>query len=122
MLALIFANLVLIIRFFVVLRGGIEGFFSFDILGIQKKFEKFADGNEAEFKESYAFFIDNDDRIIDICHHGYQCTETSFNVLGKYTSTHFLLISNQPSIEKCISNIFLLDSSPTIEHTSYLSI
>ena len=74
------------------------GFFCLDILGIQKKFEKFADGNQAEFKENYAFFIDNDDRIIDICHHGYQCIETSFNVLGKYTSPSFP--TNQPSIEK----------------------
>ena len=53
------------------------------ILGIRKKFEKSSNGNRAEFEEHYAFIIENDAQISDICQNGYQCTETSFNVLGK---------------------------------------
>ncbi len=58
-------------------------FFLF-ILGIRKKFEKSSNGNRSEFEEHYGFLIENDAQISDICNNGYQCTETSFNVLGKY--------------------------------------
>lgn len=59
-------------------------------LGIRKKFEKSSDGNRSEFEEHYGFLIENDTQISDICNNGYQCTETSFNVLGKYI--HMILI------------------------------
>lgn len=54
------------------------------ILAIRKKFEKAAAGNRSEFEERYAFLIENDAQILDICQNGYHCTETTFNVLGKY--------------------------------------
>jgi hypothetical protein len=54
------------------------------ILAVRKKFEKAAAGNRCEFEERYAFLIENDAQVTDICQNGYHCTETSFNVLGKY--------------------------------------
>jgi len=54
------------------------------ILAIRKKFEKNSAGNRCEFEERYAFLIENDAQIMDICQNGYHCIETSFNVLGKY--------------------------------------
>jgi len=54
------------------------------ILAVRKKFEKAAAGNRCESEERYAFLIENDAQVIDICQNGYHCTETSFNVLGKY--------------------------------------
>lgn len=52
---------------------------------MRKKFEKAAAGNRCEFEERYAFLIENDAQILDICHNGYHCMETAFNVLGIYT-------------------------------------
>ena len=57
---------------------------SFSFLAVRKKFEKTADGNRNEFEEHYGFLIENDLQINDISQNGYQCNETSFNVLGKY--------------------------------------
>jgi hypothetical protein len=54
------------------------------ILAVRKKFEKSSNGNRCEFEERYAFLIENDAQIFDICANGYHCTESSFNVLGKY--------------------------------------
>ncbi|CAF4665818.1 unnamed protein product [Rotaria sp. Silwood1] len=53
-----------------------------DFFAVRKKFEKAAAGNRCEFEERYAFLIENDAQILDICHNGYHCMETSFNVLG----------------------------------------
>ena len=58
------------------------GFF-FSISAIRKRFEKASAGNRCEFEEHYGFLIDNEQRVIEICQHGYQAIETSFNVLGK---------------------------------------
>lgn len=55
---------------------------SFLFLAIRKKFEKSAGGNRAEFQERYAFLIDNEAQVMDICQNGYHCTESLFNVLG----------------------------------------
>ena len=52
------------------------------VLAVRKRFEKAAGGKRREFEESYAFLIDNDTQVLDICQNGYHCTETSFNVLG----------------------------------------
>ena len=59
-------------------------FFSI-ISGVRKKFEKAAAGNRREFEERYGFLIENDAQVFDICHNGYHCMETSFNVLGRYS-------------------------------------
>ena len=56
----------------------------FSLLAIRKKFEQASAGNRCEFDEHYAFLIDNDAQVLDICQNGYHCTETSFNVLGNY--------------------------------------
>ncbi|CAF4200989.1 unnamed protein product [Rotaria sp. Silwood2] len=53
-----------------------------EFFAVRKKFEKVAAGNRCEFEERYAFLIENDAQILDICHNGYHCMETSFNVLG----------------------------------------
>ncbi|CAF1079800.1 unnamed protein product [Adineta steineri] len=53
-----------------------------EFFAIRKKFEKAAAGNRCEFDERYAFLIENDTQVLDICQNGYHCTETSFNVLG----------------------------------------
>ncbi|CAF4290491.1 unnamed protein product, partial [Rotaria magnacalcarata] len=53
-----------------------------EFFAVRKKFEKAAAGNRCEFEERYAFLIENDTQILDICHNGYHCMETSFNVLG----------------------------------------
>ncbi len=57
---------------------------SVSFLAARKKFEKAAAGNHCEFEERYAFLIDNDAQVMDISQNGYHCTETSFNVLGRY--------------------------------------
>lgn len=57
--------------------------FPFHVLAIRKKFEKAANGNRSEFDERYAFLIENENQVLDICQNGYHCTESSFNVLGK---------------------------------------
>ncbi len=80
MLAFIFANLVFSNIGFICSII----YFLWSILGIRKRFEKSSNGNRAEFEEHYGFLIENDAQVSDICHNGYQCTETSFNVLGKY--------------------------------------
>lgn len=59
-------------------------------LAVRKKFEKSAPGNRSEFEERYAFLIENDTQINDISQNGYHCTETSFNVLGKYINKSIL--------------------------------
>ena len=51
---------------------------------IRKRFEKASGGNRSEFEEHYGFLIESDAQVSDICNNGYHCTETSFNVLGKY--------------------------------------
>ena len=56
----------------------------FYLLAIRKKFEQASGGNRCEFDEHYAFLIDNDAQVMDICQNGYHCAETSFNVLGNY--------------------------------------
>jgi hypothetical protein len=61
------------------------------ILAVRKKFEKAAAGNRCEFEERYAFLIENDAQVTDICQNGYHCTETSFNVLGKYIDIYIYL-------------------------------
>ncbi|CAF0840956.1 unnamed protein product [Rotaria sordida] len=57
-----------------------------DFFAVRKKFEKTAAGNRCEFEERYAFLIENDAQILDICHNGYRCMETSFNVLVLFTN------------------------------------
>ncbi|CAF1298701.1 unnamed protein product [Adineta ricciae] len=52
-----------------------------DFFAIRKKFERASERNRSEFEEHYGFLIDNDVQIHDICTNGYQCTETSYNVL-----------------------------------------
>jgi hypothetical protein len=64
----------------------------FWFLVIRKRFEKFSAGNRSEFEEHYGFLIENDNQVSDICTNGYHCTETSFNVLGKYIFQIVLLI------------------------------
>jgi hypothetical protein len=64
---------------------GIRHDFSCIFLAVRKKFEKAANGNRSEFEERYAFLIENDAQVFDICTNGYHCAETSFNVLGRYT-------------------------------------
>ncbi len=54
------------------------------VLAVRKRFEKAAAGSRCEFEERYAFLIENDAQVMDISQNGYHCTETSFNVLGKY--------------------------------------
>jgi hypothetical protein len=58
---------------------------------VRKKFEKSAAGNRCEFEERYGFLIENDAQVIDICQNGYHCTETSFNVLGKYLNINIFI-------------------------------
>jgi hypothetical protein len=58
------------------------------ILAVRKKFEKSSAGNRREFEERYAFLIENDTQVMDISQNGYHCTETSFNVLGKYINKY----------------------------------
>lgn len=58
---------------------------SVSVLAIRKKFEQAANGNRAEFDERFAFLIESESQVGDICQNGYQCAETSFNVLGKRT-------------------------------------
>lgn len=62
------------------------------VLVIRKKFEKASAGNRSEFEEHYGFVIDNEQQINDICQNGYQCTESSFNVLGKYIFNCLILL------------------------------
>lgn len=69
--------------------------FSFLCLAVRKKFEKSSTGNRCEFEERYAFLIENDAQILDICHNGYHCMETSFNVLGRYIFIIYLFIHIQ---------------------------
>lgn len=50
---------------------------------MRKKFERMSNGDRSEFKEQYAFLVENDAEVNDICANGYFCAASSFNVLGK---------------------------------------
>ena len=61
----------------------------FSNLGIKSEFQRSAD-QPCEFEENYAFLIETDAQVNNICQNGYCCQENVYNVLGQSKSGIYL--------------------------------
>ena len=58
-------------------------------IGIKSEFQGSAD-QSCEYEENYAFLIEIDSQVNNICQNGYFCQENSYNVLGQSKSGIYL--------------------------------